>query len=123
LRVAIVEDSPDLAFTLSKVLSKFGYPSPAVFHDGTSIVRALTRDRESFDVILMDYRMPEMNGIEAAKIIQRYRKDTKIILASAYAFVKDKASEAGLPFLQKPFSSAQLVDCLDSLAGHPSTNL
>jgi CheY-like chemotaxis protein len=60
----------------------------------------------------MDYRIPEMNGIEAAKIIQRYKKDTKIILATAFASVKQEAEASGLPFLLKPFSAKQLQDGL-----------
>ena len=56
----------------------------------------------------MDYRMPEMNGIEAAKIIQRYRKNTKIILTTAYDSVKQEALSEGLMFLQKPVSKDDL---------------
>jgi CheY-like chemotaxis protein len=47
-------------------------------------------DHESFEVILMDYGMPEMNGIEAAKLIKRYRKDTQIVIVTGYDFVKEK---------------------------------
>ena len=34
--------------------------------------------------------MPEMNGIEAAKIIMRYRKETNLVVMSGYDFVKEK---------------------------------
>jgi CheY-like chemotaxis protein len=115
MKIAIVDDVEDLGQMISIVLQKLGYPSPSVFHDGTSLVRALMIDHASFDVILMDYRMPEMDGIEAAKIIQRYRKDVKIVIFSAYDFVKEKASEIGIPFLVKPFSMEQLAECLNKL--------
>ncbi len=77
LKITIVEDQKGLAVAYSKAIEKLGYPSPSVFNDGTSIVKALTKDRQSFNVIIMDYQMPEMNGIEAAKIIQRYNRDTR----------------------------------------------
>ena len=115
LRIAIVDDEPDLAVLYSKVLQKLGHDSTSIFHDGTSLVRALTSEGTNFDVILMDYRIPEMDGIEAAKIIQRYRKDTKIIMISGYEFVKDKAAEVGLTFLSKPFSIRQLAQTLDRM--------
>lgn len=115
LRIAVVDDEPDLPALYSQVIEKLGYPSPSLFNDGTSIVKALTKDRQSFDIIIMDYRMPEMNGIEAANIIVRYKKNTKIILVSAYDFVKQKAAEAGFPFLMKPFSIQQLGECIESM--------
>ena len=115
LRIAVVDDDKDLSDVYSKVFQKLGYPAPSVFNDGTSLVRALMANRESFDLIMMDYRMPEMNGIEAAKIIQRYRKDVKIIMLSAYDSVREKAADIGVPFLQKPFSIDQLSGCLDKI--------
>ena len=65
-----------------------------------------------FDLVLMDYRMPEMNGIEAAKIIQTHRKEAKIILVTAQGSVKQQALDAGLSFIEKPFSMKQLARTL-----------
>src|SRR5260370_36090827 len=104
LRIAVVDDDKDLSDVISKVLRKLGYISPSLFPDGTSLVRALVTSNQSFDVILIDYRMPEMNGIEAAKIIMRYRKEMNLVVMSGYDFVKEKAAFIGLPFLAKPFS-------------------
>jgi CheY-like chemotaxis protein len=114
LKIAIVDDQEELSDVYSRGIEKLGYPAPSMFYNGTSMVKALTRDRQSFDVIIMDYQIPEMSGIEAAKIIQRYRKDTKIIIATANDFVKLEAIGAGLSFLLKPFSVEQLVECLES---------
>jgi CheY-like chemotaxis protein len=113
LKIAVVDDDKDLSDVYSRLIEGLGYPTPSVFNDGTSIVKALTEDHESFDVIIMDSRIPEMNGFEAAKIIQRYRKDTKIILATAFASVEHEAIAAGLPLLLKPFSAKQLAECLE----------
>jgi DNA-binding NtrC family response regulator len=117
LRIAVVDDEPDLTSTYSRVIRALGYGEPSIFHDGTSLIRALMAHRDQFDVILMDYRMPEMNVIEAAKIIMRYRKGLKIVITSGYGFVIEKARDMGLPFLQKPFSMEQLEECLDSIKG------
>jgi CheY-like chemotaxis protein len=113
LRIAIVDDEKELTDVYSMVIRKLGYPSPSVFVDGTSIVKALAKGHLFFDVIIMDYRMPEMNGIEAAKIIQRHRKQTKIVLASGLDSVKQEALAAGLTFLGKPFSKEQLARYLE----------
>jgi DNA-binding NtrC family response regulator len=117
LKIAVVDDEPDLTRAYSRVIRELGYQEPSIFHDGTSLVRALMTNRESFDVILLDYRMPEMNGLEAAKIIKRYRKDTQVVIMTGYDFVRQRAAEMKLPFLQKPFSMEQLGQCLNSLQG------
>ena len=115
LKIAVVDDEKDLSDVISKVLQKLGYSAPTVFSDSTTLIRALMTDHQNFDIILMDYRMPEMNGIEAAKIIKRYNKENNLVVMSGYDFVKDKAADIGLPFLPKPFSIEQLDLCLNNL--------
>ena len=78
------------------------------------MVKALSKDNLSYDVIIIDHQIPEMSGIEAALIIQRYKIDAKIIIATANDFVKLEAIGAGLSFLPKPFSMEQLAESLES---------
>jgi YesN/AraC family two-component response regulator len=75
----------------------------------------MMNDQQSYDVILLDYRMPEMNGIEAAKILKRYRPQTKIVMTTGYDFVRQQAADLGIPFLQKPYSMEHLAECLNKL--------
>jgi DNA-binding NtrC family response regulator len=113
LNIAIVEDDPDIRSILSIMLTqRLGFPQPSLFNDGNSFVKALTEDRLSFDVVIMDYRMPEMNGIEAAKIIMRHRSGVKIILVTGYD-VEKEARSIGLLYLQKPFSMEALSKILE----------
>ena len=114
LRIAVVDDQNELSELYSKGIENLGYPTPSFFYNGTSMVKALSRDHQSYDVIIIDYQIPEMSGIEAAKIIQRYKSDTRIIIATANDLVKLEAIGAGLSFLPKPFSMEQLTECLES---------
>jgi DNA-binding NtrC family response regulator len=115
MKIAIVEDDEEIRSLLSRMLTqKLGYPPPALFSNGTSLVKAISEDSLNFDAIIMDYRMPEMNGIEAAKIIKRHRSGLKIILVTGYD-VKDEAAQAGLLYLQKPFS----IDAIMQILGRP----
>jgi DNA-binding NtrC family response regulator len=112
MKIAIAEDDPDIRSLLSFTLTqKLSYPEPAVFKDGASLVKAVSENNLSFDVIIMDYQMPEMNGIEAAKIIQRQATRTKIILTTGHD-VREEAQDAGLVYLQKPFSTEALGEIL-----------
>jgi CheY-like chemotaxis protein len=110
VRIAIVDDEPDLRSAYSKILTNLGFPAPTLFANGTSLIEALASDQSTFDLIFMDYRLPEMNGIEAAKIVKRYRPDTKIILATAFDSVEQEALSEGFFFLHKPFSKNVLAE-------------
>lgn len=70
-------------------------------------------DEEHPDLILMDIRMPEMNGLDATRIIKEIDHDTPIIALSAFAFEENiaEAKAAGCDdFLSKPFKVEALID-------------
>lgn len=72
------------------------------------------------DLILMDIKMPRMNGLDATHIIRTYSKDIPIIALTAYAFEtdKEKAFEAGCnDFVTKPISEEALVKVLRKYSG------
>ncbi len=72
---------------------------------------------EEPDIVLMDIKMPIMNGIEASKLIRSLSPKTPIIALSAYAFDQDRnaAMQAGCnDFLAKPFQKEQLMDILSN---------
>jgi CheY-like chemotaxis protein len=109
VKIAVVEDDPELRSLLSTILcQKLNLPQPSLFSDGTSFARALTEDGLSFDIIIMDYRMPEMNGLETAKLLRNRLNGTRIILTTGYD-LKEEARRAGLLYLQKPFSTEELA--------------
>lgn len=112
-----MDDEPEIGLAFSRMISYLGYPEPSVFNDGTSLVNAMVKDRQFFDLVLMDYRMPEMNGIEAAKIIQRYRPGTKIILVTGIDAARDQAQAEGLRYLRKPVPMGVLAAYLEVTLG------
>jgi two-component system chemotaxis response regulator CheY len=68
---------------------------------------------EKPDVIIMDHRMPVMNGIDAMVEILRINKNSKIIFASADASVKEQAISMGATaFLNKPLDIQELIDVI-----------
>ncbi len=62
-------------------------------------------EEESFDAIVLDLRMPEMNGIEFLKAVRKKHPDLQVIMLTGYGKVKDsvEAMKLGaLDFLEKP---------------------
>lgn len=71
----------------------------------------------SVDLILLDIKMPEMNGIEALKEIRKLSADIPIIMQTAYAFDSDKdiAIEAGCTgFITKPINPVVLKQTISN---------
>ncbi|MDG6926478.1 MAG: response regulator [Nitrososphaerota archaeon] len=108
--LAIVEDEQDLLSIYSRVTKELGFDPVIVAREGEDIVRAVVEGRASPDVVIIDYRLPGMNGIEAAKRILKHRPATKVIVASADDSVREESISLGFTFLQKPFSLAAFSD-------------
>jgi PAS domain S-box-containing protein len=115
LRILLAEDNKSNRKVTLQMLMKLGYRADAVAN-GAEAVEALKR--QQYDLILMDVKMPVMNGIEAAREIRRHWPDNgpKIIALTAYALAGDRERclEAGMDgYLSKP---VQLNDMADVLA-------
>ena len=80
-------------------------------HNGIEAV--MFSEDEHPDLILMDIRMPEMNGLDATRIIKEVSHDTPIIALSAYAFeenVREAISAGCDEFMAKPFRVEDLIE-------------
>jgi CheY-like chemotaxis protein len=72
---------------------------------------------KSVDVVLMDIKMPKMNGLEATKSIRSFNLHIPVIAQTAYAFVEDseKCLNAGCSgYLTKPINKKVLLGLLDT---------
>jgi CheY-like chemotaxis protein len=73
----------------------------------------IIRNSGKFDVVLLDIQLPDMNGLEAAKVIKVKSPTTPIIVQTAFAFdnYKAKSKEVGCDyFLSKPINYNDLID-------------
>lgn len=87
-------------------------------HNG---IEAVTMNEdEKPDLILMDIRMPEMNGLDATRIIKEVSQETPVIALSAFAFDENikEAKIAGCDdFLAKPFKVEDLIEIVKQYIG------
>ena len=80
--------------------------------NGQEAVEKVVAEKIPFDVILMDVKMPIMNGYEATKIIKKYKPEIPIIIQTAYAMQneKQKGYDAGCDeYLEKPIKQERLL--------------
>src|SRR5581483_8492950 len=112
-RILIAEDEIVPRMDLKETLQNLGYQVVGVAADGRQAVD-LARELRP-DLVLMDIKMPELDGISAARILLEERVSA-VLLLSAYSDrdLVEGANEAGvLGYVTKPFAEAQLVTAIE----------
>jgi two-component system chemotaxis response regulator CheY len=114
--VLIVEDDSCVHDLLTRFLVIRGHSIAGNAFNGAEAVDMFSNLVPKPDVILMDYRMPIMNGVEATKRIIELEPKTRILFLSADSRVKDEAMEAGAcDFLRKPISCSEIITAIEKL--------
>jgi len=109
-RILIVDDEPSMLTTLTDIINIVGYEAVAVENGNQALE---TAREEVFDVILMDFRMEGLNGVETFREIRKIHPDIKVIFITAYydeGSVKDAIDEGAVGVCQKPLDVPQLLD-------------
>ncbi len=110
LKTILVAEDEDSNYELVKIVLQKRYRLLRA-HNGIEAVTI--NEDEKPDLILMDIRMPEMNGLDATRIIKEIDHDTPVIALSAYAFEENirEAKAAGCDeFMAKPFRVENLIE-------------
>ncbi len=108
VRIIIAEDESIVRMDLREMLTNLGYLVIGEAADGRSAVN-LTRELKP-DLVIMDIKMPDMNGIEAAKVLTEERLAPVVLLtAFSQRDLVEQAREAGVvAYIVKPFREADL---------------
>ena len=112
--VLIVEDQKYNLLVLKKMLESMDY-NIITAENGQEAVNVILSP-ECVDLVLMDIKMPVMDGYTAMKEIKKIRPELKIIAETAYALSGDekKIIEAGFDdYLAKPITREKLTECLN----------
>jgi len=123
LRILLAEDNALNQKLSVRMLEKRGH-EVVVVTNGKKVLSTL--DRVSFDLVIMDVQMPEMDGLETTEIIREKEtggKHIPILAMTAHAMKGDRERclEAGMDdYLSKPFKSKELYETIDKMVS--STN-
>ncbi len=117
-KILLVEDYPANILVASLMLENMGY-TVDVARSGLEAVRKIRDDAATYSVILMDVRMPDMDGFETTRLIRALEKQRgchySIIGVTAHATMTDRDNclEAGMDdYISKPIQSDLLADKL-----------
>ena len=111
--ILVVDDEKNIRTTLADILEERGY-EVLTADCGEKAVKLC--EKRAFDVILMDVRMPGMDGFEAFRVIRRERRGARVIMMSAYgmhAFQRVARDEGAAAFVQKPLQIERLLSLIE----------
>jgi len=111
-RALVVDDDQFMVRTLSDVLRLKGWEVTTAF-SGETAVKLATEG--TFDVVLMDIKMPEMDGVAAFKAMKVAKPDVRVVLMTAYAaeeLIGEANREGVLRVLPKPLDITALLSLL-----------
>ena len=115
-KILIAEDNDSNFVLMSYILKKYYQFERA--RKGQEAVEMV--DKNQYDIVLMDIKMPIMNGLEATKAIREKHPDLPILALTANAFDSDRqlAMEVGCnDFLSKPVSSEECIETIKRYIG------
>lgn len=123
LNILVAEDNPVNQKVALIILKKLGYRADLA-NNGQEVLTAL--EGHSYDLVLMDVQMPEMDGIETTKIIRkRWPQGPKIIVITAFnpEFCREMCFNAGADdFINKPVKMHELGAAIERNMGNACCN-
>ncbi len=111
--ILVVEDEKLLNWSLAKSLSNWGFGVHPVFTGNEALSQL---EKSGFDVIMLDYQLPDMDGLEIARCVRKVQPNAVIFLVTAFQW-NELAVEAGLidAYFNKPLDFQQLREALVSI--------
>ncbi|WP_299978047.1 sigma-54 dependent transcriptional regulator [Desulfobacula sp.] len=116
-KVLIVDDEDSIRKRCIRLLSRQGYAVVGADNSSTAL-KLLQNERTGFDLLLVDIRMPGMDGIQLLKKIKTQMQSIEIIIMTGYATVETaiKAMKYGaFDYLTKPFDKDELLNIIDKI--------
>ncbi len=112
-KVLIVDDDIEMTETLSDVLTDLGH-HVEMANDGPKAIKKV--EAQTFDVILMDIKMPGMNGVETFKEIKRIQPETAVMMMTAYSvenLITEALKEGAYGVWHKPIEITEVIEFVE----------
>ncbi|MBO7134794.1 MAG: response regulator [Bacteroidales bacterium] len=111
--ILVVDDEPINFKLLSAILEREGY-SVGYASDGHSAIKMAVTN--NYDLIIMDLKMPEINGIEAARQIKKIKPNANIVASSAVNNMEHSEYQLFNDFISKPINRSKLLELVEKYA-------
>ena len=113
-KILVVDDEHIVRLSCIKSLRPKGYEVESV-NDGFEALQQLKTN--SYDIVITDLTMPDMDGIEFIGMLRRTSPEAKILLVTGFATdaIKEQAETMGAHYLAKPFKPSALCEAVEEL--------
>jgi len=108
-KILVVDDQAMVRVVLRKILIKEGYKVLCA-RDGETAIKKI--ENEKFDLVLLDLKMPGIDGMETLERIRKINKNIRVILISGYLTNEkvERATKLGISnYIRKPFNLDELT--------------
>ena len=129
MRILVVDDEEIAAEHARIVLDEAGIKADTCYsgQEALSMLEVCHAKHEPYNLVLLDWKMPEMDGIDVARQIrQRYAKETTVIILTSFNWdeIMEEAIHAGVDsFLAKPLFASNVIDEFERIARKNSMSL
>lgn len=117
-RILIADDAAFMRMMLKDILVKGGHEVAGEAANGKQAVEKYAELKP--DLVTMDITMPEMDGLEALKVIRASDPNAKVVMCSAMgqqAMVVDAIQHGARDFIVKPFQGDKVLASVEKIAG------
>jgi DNA-binding response OmpR family regulator len=113
MNVLVVEDEKLLNWSLAKSLDKWGFEVFPVFTGNDAVAQL---EKCGYDIILLDYQLPDVNGLAIARRVREIQPNAVIFLVTAFQ-LNELSIDAGLidAYFNKPLDLQQLHQALNRI--------
>ena len=118
MRVLVADDQKSVGTSLAELVGQCDHEVVQVVGSGLEAIQAYSRHQP--DAVVMDYRMPRLNGATACRYILANDPQARIVLVSGWAS-EHLANSGALTILEKPITLDQLRHALDAASKRPKT--
>lgn len=115
--IGIIEDDLELQYLYGMIIQSEGYHVSFTARTSDAAVERFEKCSPAPDVLIIDYRLIDSSGIDAAQKIRKIDPDIKIIFATADINIEKRLEDLNVSaILQKPFSMRDLIDAINGPA-------
>ncbi len=115
MRILVVDDDRDFTESIGELIESEGH-QPVLAYNGIEVLKIFKQN--NIDIILLDFRMPGLNGIETLSEIRKLNLSVPVVIMTAYAtteLTKDAIKYGAIEVMNKPFNINKLMEVISSI--------
>ena len=112
-RILLVDDEPAVMEMATRLLERLGYKVTCQT-DSVSALEVFRSNPNEFDLVITDYAMPKLTGLDFAREVLRVRPDMPILLCTGFSekITPDSVKELGMELLMKPYGMREISEAV-----------